>query len=156
MRIDQITGLGQDALDGPADLCTPRVGNDAKGAKLVAALLHGEECGRPPLCLGTGGEVGEFVFLGEVGVDNLFTPPGARFHLWQTVVALRTDDQIDHWLAAHDLRALGLRNTTGDTDLEVRLGLLQLLVAAQLRVNLFRRAFPDVARIKKDHIRFFG
>jgi hypothetical protein len=100
--------------------------------------------------------VGELVLFGEIGVERLFPPPQRLHHLRQAVIGLRPHDKVHHRLAAHDLFALGLRDTSRHADLEVGVRLPQGFEAAKLGIDLFRRLLADVAGVQEDHVRALG
>ena len=79
----------------------------------------------------------EFFFFGELGIDD-GASAGADLSekLWQTVITLWTDDEIDDWRASDNLTALRLGDTTGNSDDGVAAG------AAPLIANL-----PDTAKL---------
>ena len=70
------------------------------------------------------------------------------------MIALRTDDDIDHRRAANDLRALGLRDAAGDDDLHVAAAargvVLRFAQAAELGIDLLGRLLANVAGVQ-DH-----
>ena len=109
--------LGLDVGDGARELGAARVGHDAEGAELVAALLHGEERRRGAW---PGARSGSAANLSSSGkpVSTMLRAPGlgAGEQLAQPVIALRADDQVDDRRAAHDLGAFGLRHAAGDRD----------------------------------------
>ena len=72
------------------------------------------------------------------------------------MVALWPNNQINHWLAAHDFFTLGLCHTSSHTDFQIRVRNLKRLHAAQFGIHLFRSLFADVACVEQDHICVFG
>ncbi len=73
------------------------------------------------------------------------------------MVGLRTDDQVDHRGAAHDLLALGLGHAAGDGDLQGAAArgaaLLHLADAAQLGIDLLGGLLTDVAGVQHHQVR---
>ncbi len=152
----QIAGFFQHAGCRTADFGTAGIGHHTEGAELVAPFLHGEERRRGAFRLGAGFEVVELVFFREIRIERRFAPAQPFFHLRQTVIALRTDNQIDSGLAAHDLGPFGLSDTARHADLEVRVQRLERFQTPQFRIDLFGRLFTDVTGVKQDHVRVFG
>ena len=72
------------------------------------------------------------------------------------MIILRSDDEIDRRLPAHDVGALGLCDAAGDHDrcVETRGGplLLQFANLAEFGIDFFRGALPDVAGVEHDKV----
>ena len=72
------------------------------------------------------------------------------------VIALRTDDDIDHRRAADDLAAFGLRDAAGDRDVHApalaRGFVLDGAQPAEFRIDLLGSLFADVAGVEDDEI----
>ena len=121
--VGEAAGLGLHVGDGPRELGAARVGHDAEGAELVAALLHGQERRHAPW---RGARSGSGANLSSSGkpVSTMLrrVRPGAGDQIAQLVIALRADDQIDHRRAARDLGALGLGDAAGHRDDRVLAG----------------------------------
>ena len=153
---DEIARLGEDARGRTAGLGPARVGNDAEGAELVATLLHGQE-GRRRAAGGAvhraRGQVVELVLGRKVGVHRRRIAPR---HRRQAVIGLRAHDQIDERHPADDLVPFGLRHAARNPDLEVRAPGFERFQPAQVRIQLFRRLFPDVAGVQQHHVRVVG
>mmetsp|Transcript_23809 Transcript_23809/g.42930 ORF Transcript_23809/g.42930 Transcript_23809/m.42930 type:complete len:289 (+) Transcript_23809:4260-5126(+) len=152
----QITGLIQDAGRRTANFGAARIGNHAEGTELVTAFLHSQKRGWGAPRLGPAFQLFKLVFLGEVGVEGLLPGPGLGLHLGQAVIALRANHHIDGGLTAHDLFALGLRNTACDTDFQIGVACFELLETPEFRIDLFRRLFADMASVQQDHIGVVG
>ena len=90
--------LGDDLLDRPRHFGAARIGDDAEGAELVAAFLHGEESGNSARADGVTlrrCQHIELVFDRKLGVDDLFTALGACQQFGQAMIGLRADDEVD-------------------------------------------------------------
>jgi len=153
--LHQPARLGENARSGAAHLCAPCVGHHAEGAELVAALLHGQKRGRTAPGLRARLQFLELVLGGKIGVDDLLAARRPRHHVGQAVIGLRPDHEIDHRLARDDLLALGLRHAARHADLQIGVGHLQILVAAQLGIDLLGRLLADVAGVEQDHVGLF-
>ena len=151
----QIARLGQKPLRRTADFGPARIGDDAKGAELVAALLHGQKGGRPAQHPAVR-QVVELVLGREFGVDGAGTLPHGLQHRGQAVIALRADDQIDHRRAAQNLGTLGLGDTAGDGNLHAGFCLFQRLQPAQIGIDLFGGLLADVTGVEQHHVGVFG
>src|SRR5579871_1133781 len=113
----QMRHLGDDLFHRPGDFCAARVGYNAEGAELVAALLHGDKSrGAARADRGTAGrrQVIEFILEREFGIDGLAPAFGAGHQFGKPMIILRAKDQIDRWCAANDLLAFGLRDAASD------------------------------------------
>ena len=81
---------------------------------------------------------------------------GPRDHFGQTVIGLGTEHKIDRRLATHDLAALSLSHTAGNSDghLSARpgLGFLHPAQNAQLGIDLFGGLFADMAGVEHHQI----
>ena len=79
--------------------------------------------------------------------------------LGKTVVGLRTEHHVDDRRTAHDLRAFSLGNASGDPDDHVAAPgnplLLELANAAELRIDLLRSLFTDMAGVQDHHVGAF-
>jgi hypothetical protein len=153
----EVAYLIEDLFDRPRDLGAARVRNDAERAELVAAFLHGDEGRHPPRAGFRGArrrQERELVLHRELGLDR---PRLARQQLGEPVIALRTDHEIDHRRAAHDLLTLGLGDATRDCDRDVAPVRARLALhhaqAAELGIDLFGRLLADVAGVQDDEVR---
>ena len=99
----------------------------------------------------------EFVFRGKLGLDHALPPRHAQ--LRQAVIALRPDDEIDHWRAVDDLASFGLRHATRDHDHGVEAACFPPLFhrahPAKLGIDLLGRLLADMAGIKNDELGLF-
>ena len=148
----QLFRLRQDAGHRAREFGAARIGHDAKGAELVAALLHGQKGGGAGLHRAFGKLV-ELVLGGEFGVHRALAARHRGHHLGQAVVVLAAHDQIDQRHPAHDLLALGLRDTARDTDRQARFRLLEGAQPAQIGIDLFGGLFADVTGVEQHHVR---
>src|SRR6202020_423991 len=76
--------------------------------------------------------------------------------LWQAMIALRADDDVDRRLAAQDFRPLGLSDAARDNQHHrpafAPALFLQLAQLAKFGVDFLRGAFADVAGVENDEI----
>ena len=119
--IGEAFGLGDDFFDRPRQFGAARVGHNAEGAELVAALLHGDEAGDAALRVAARLGGGRCLNLSSIGnsvsIDFFgFAARCAPSIVGQPVIALRADHEIDSALAPDDLFALGLGNAARDRD----------------------------------------
>ncbi len=158
--------LRDDLFDRSRSLRAARVRNDAEGAELVAALLHGEEGGDRHRPVARSRAVGlrtigrtrrqkmhvpesgfrQVVELGigrKLGLDR---PLSAGEKLRQEVVALRPDHHVNRLRPLKNFRSLRLRDAAGDGDLHLAAmrprGLFQELAASPPRSRPSPRPFP--------------
>ena len=148
-----------DLMGGARDLCAARIGHHAECAELVAAFLHGDEgaeAARANFFRGGIGEMVEFVLNGKFRVHHPRAIARAAQEVRQAMVVLRAHHQIDGGLAAQDLGALRLGDTTGDRDLGVDAArgalLFQQANLAKLRKDLLGGMFADMAGVEHDEI----
>jgi hypothetical protein len=158
-------GLGQnfrladDAGGRAGGFRAARVGHDAEGAELVAALLNGEESrnsARAGALRPRRGDVVELVLDREFRVDDAAPRLSPPQQIGQAMVILRTDDEIDGFLPTQDFGAFGLRHAAGDRDARVAAGggalLFQLAQLAQFGEDLFGGALPNMAGVENNQI----
>ena len=90
-------------------------------------------------------------------VSTAFAPgAGAADEVWQPVIALRPDDEIDGLLAAQDLVALGLGDAARDRERQPPVGRalgLEFADLAELGIDLLGRPLADVAGVQHHEIR---
>ena len=149
--------LALDVGDAARILHAARVWHDAERTELVAAFLHGEErrhCAASALAA-----AGAANFSSSGNVVSTSERSSARVpgnELGQSMIALRSDDEIDGRRAAHDLGALGLRHAADDGDHRLVAGggalVLQVADAAEIGIDLLRRLLADVAGVENDEI----
>ena len=98
----------------------------------------------------------ELVLGGEVGGDDAWPKTRLAQKLRQTMIALRTDHNIDRGLAAQDFRPLGLGDATRDDQRRLpprpAALLLELAQLAELGIDFLRRPFADMAGVEDDEI----
>ena len=154
--LDQVAGLFEDAAGRAAYFGATGIGHHAERTEFVTALLHRQKGGGATRRLGSVAQGVEFVVGGKIGIKR--RAPGAHLglHLGQAVIALRPDHQIDQRLAAHDLFALGLRDTARHADFEIRVRGLEIAKAAQFGIDLFGGFFADVTGVEQDHVGVIG
>jgi len=152
--------LVDDLGQGTGDLRATGVGHHAEGAELVATFLHrqkGSDVARAACDLGRVRQMFELVLDRVVGVDNAFTAARAAKRVRQSMIGLRTDDDIDCRHPPGNLLTLGLGHTTGNPDHELpALGfarLLHIAQAAEGRIDLFGRLLADMAGVEENEIR---
>ncbi len=101
----------------------------------------------------------EFVFSREFRVDDLLARFRAREEIRQAMIILRTDDEIDHRRAPHDLLPFGLRNAARHRDPHLAAvggrGFLHFADAAELGIDLLGGLLADVAGIEDDEVGVF-
>ena len=152
---DDMSGFLDDRRGGPHALVTPRVGHDAEGAELIAALDDRH--------VGLGG-VGpardaqrERHVVERIDVD-LRTRAGARLcrlldEHWQALDVLRADDDVDGRRAGQKLPAFLLRDASRDRDDWTLAALDSLLTKlAETREEFFLGALPNAARVDDDDV----
>ena len=59
------------------------------------------------------GQFAELIETGQVKVDHAFTASDRCNHLWQIMIGLRADNNVDFGRSAANLAAFGLRNASG-------------------------------------------
>ena len=143
----QIARLSQNAINGTRYLCATRIRNHTKRTKFVTALLDRQKGRRCPFRFGPVFQLFKFILFREICVDGLFPSLRARLQFRQAMIALRTNNQIDCRLAAHDFFAFRLRNTSCNTNFQVRFVNFQCLHPTQFRINFFCCFFPNVTGI---------
>ncbi len=155
--VRQPLDLGEDFVGRSRRLHAARVRHDAEGAELVAAFLHRDEGGSAAAAdrgAVRRGEVIEFVVDRKLGIDRHAVARGARQQVGQTVIALRTYDEINRRCAADDFLAFGLRDAAGDSDHDApasrRRRVLDPADAAELGIDFLRRFFADVTGVEDD------
>ena len=92
-RVDDLARLAHHFVEPAAALGAARRGDDAVGAPVVAAALHGDP--RLDLVEPSGGEVLVVFFEVEARGDRLLAAPRAVHELRQGTIAVRTDDERD-------------------------------------------------------------
>ncbi len=100
-------------------------------------------------------KLGELLVPRKFRFDDAFTFVRDTLNqLGQTMIALRTDDEIDRWLPRRDLGPLGLRHAARNGDDRVlavpAARVLDVANAAQIRIDLLCCLLADVAGIE-DH-----
>ena len=154
--VGEAAGLGLHLGDGARELRAARVGHDAEGAELVAALLHGQERrhglgGRAP------GRRRELVLLGEAGLDDLAAfRSGAGNEVAQAVIALRPHDEVDDG-ARRRISAPSAWATQPATAMIVAWPALEprvlhLADAAEIGIHLLGSLLADVAGVEEDDV----
>jgi hypothetical protein len=161
--IDQAFDLADDLGDRPRHFAAARIGDDAEGAELVAAFLHGDESGyaaRARRGAARRGKVIELVLDRKLGIDHFLTALHARQQVRQAMIILRAEDQIDGGRAPNDLLALRLGDAAGDRDDELaavqRRAFLELPHAAELGIDLLGRLLADMAGVEHDQVGVLG
>src|ERR1700722_3880368 len=97
--------LVENVGEGSRSLGSAGVRHDAERAELVAALLHGHEGGDAAPTNGVrrrGRQSREFVLRRKFSVHDARTDARLAQELWQAVIALRADHDIDRRLPAQD------------------------------------------------------
>src|SRR5690348_16454402 len=150
--VGEMLRLGDDLRRRARDFGAARVGHDAEGAELVAALLHGQErrrAARAGRFARRRRKMIELVLGRKIRVHDVAMALRTSQQLGQAMIVLRAEDEIDERRAADDLLALGLGHTSGDRDHHAaafaRRAVLELADAAKLRIDLLRRLLADVA-----------
>ncbi len=160
--VDEAHGLGDDLGDGTRRFGAARIGHDAKRAELVAPFLHGDEsrnaAGANLRATGRGQDA-KFVLDGEIRVREPCAVFSLAQKLRQSVIALRTDDDIDGALALEHLFAFSLGDAAGDDDLHVAALRVQRAFGdrklAEFGIDFFRGLFADMACVQDDEIGVF-
>ena len=101
--------------------------------------------------------MGEFVLGGEVGGDDALAGRlGLRDEIGEAVIALRSDDDVDHRRPRHDLLPFRLRDAACDRDQSFPAlafaGFLGDVRAAELRIDLLGGLLPNMAGVQDDEI----
>ena len=144
--------LAEHLRERPADLLAPRVGYDAEGAVLAAALHDGDES-RGTVCSRLGQAV-EFLDLRKAHVDlRPARSPQSLDHLREPMQGLRTEHQIHVRSARGDALALLAGHTTAHADDHVRPQLLERAPFAEQREHLFLGLLPHGAGVDQQHVR---
>ena len=103
------------------------------------------------------GQKPELVLDGEFGLERAALALRPRQQLRQMMVALRTDDDIDHRGAADDFLAFRLRDAAGHRDVQrpavARGFILGDAQPPELRVDLLGGLFADVTGVEDHQIR---
>ena len=151
----QIAGLSHNAVSGAADFGPTGIGDDTKGAKLVAAFLHGQKRTGTTGHFRAGGQVVKLVVQREFSVQCPLALRHLIHHRRQTVITLRANDQIDQRHPAQNLGPLGLGHTAGDTDAQIRVCRFQRTQTANIGKHLFGGLFADMAGVDQHQIGLF-
>ena len=145
------------------DFRAARIGHHAEGAELVAAFLHGDECGnaaRADRIRLRGGEEAELVLDREFGLQRAAFALRARQQLRQMMIALRPDHDVHCRRAADDLRALGLRDAARDRDAHLAPVARRLVLGdpqpPEFGVDLFGGLLADMAGVEDHQVRILG
>ncbi len=168
--VRQSCGLRDDRRHRARYFRSASVGDDAEGAELVATLLHGEEGGGRGLCPGRAGGPPRLLaccpaaanFSATANSVSIAGRPGRtsaiiagrRWYDWgpTTISTLLA--------AAHDLRPFGLRHAAGDAEQHGAApgsgGLLQLIHATELGIDLLGGLLADVAGVEENEIGALG
>ena len=157
--IGETLRFGNDAHSRSRDFRAARIRHHAEGAEFVASFLDGDKR-RNAACADFAffrrGEMLELVFDRKFRVDDRAVV-GACDQVWQPVIVLRTNDEIDGFLAADDFLAFGLRDTTGDRDFHIAAFacslFLHLAQAAEFRINLLGGALANMTGVEDDEVR---
>ena len=154
--------FSDDLGNGARNLRTARIGHHTEATELVAAFLHGQKRGDAALAddvrLGRR-QMFELILDGKFGLHDARAIGGAHDQVRQSMIALRSEHQIDGGRAPRDFLALSLRDASGDRQQHRATAffarLLQLSNAADFRIDLFRRLFADMAGVEDDQIGLF-
>ena len=148
------------AATGRETFRAPRVGDDAEGAELVAALLdreEGRDAAAARLRRRRRRQAPELVLERKLRVDDAAPGGGAVQQLRQAVIALRPDHHVDDGGAADDLLPLGLgdaaRHHDGGAAAVPFAFALQRAHAAKLGIDLLGRFLADMAGVEDDEVR---
>ena len=162
-RGGKLFDLGGDAFNWPRRFGAPRIRHDTEGAEFIAAFLHRHK-GRDPAFADFAGS-----WRGR-GDRTCFRPEnrcrepraggfGAAQKLRQAMIALRSDNDINGFLAAENFFPFGLRDTARDDNFRRKpcpgAGGLELAQLAQFGEDLLGGALPDMARVQDDNIGLF-
>ena len=108
-------GLGHHIGNRPGELGAARVGHDAEGAKLVAALLNRQKS-RRARAAPFPGQVIEFALRGKIRFQNAAAMAyGTRHHLRQAVIGLRPENDVNLGRAPQNFGTLCLSDTASDS-----------------------------------------
>ena len=145
--------FGQHVVERSADFLPACEWHDAVGAEFRAPFHDRDESGR---VLGASRrQVVELLNLGERDVDlRLAARPAFGDQLGQAVQRLRTKHDVDIRRTLDDDCAFLAGDATTDADHDVRIGLLQVLHAAEVREHLFLRLFTHRTGVEQDHVGF--
>ncbi len=154
--VDRLPGLGEDGGDGTHPLVPSRVGNDAEGAELVAALDDGD-VGLEGVAAASDAERERDV-VKRVDFNRRASAGAAlgrlRHEHRQALDVLSADDDVDHTRTGEDRRPLLLRDAARDGDDRTSAGFDSLLPdLAEAREQLLLRPLPHAARVDDDDVR---
>lgn len=97
----------------------------------------------------------ELVLGGEVGLHRPDACIHPVEHLGQTVICLRSHNEVHGAGTRKDLVALRLRDTTRDAYAQIGIFRLKGAEPPELRIDLFRGLLADVTGIEQDEVRIF-
>jgi hypothetical protein len=153
--VGEIGDFGQDVVERPGDFLAARVGHDAEGAVLAAAL-HDRQERRSSLDLGRG-QLVELLDRRKRDVDlRLPRGPARPDERGQAVQRLGAEDDIDIRGAADDSGAFLARDAAADADDQVRPLVLEPANPSEIVEHALLRLFAHRAGVEQDDVGVLG
>ena len=152
--VGQVGHFDQHVVERARDFFAARVGHDAEAAVFATAFHDRDEC--RGAFDARRRHVVELFDLGKADVDlRAAFVAAALDEVGQAVQGLRSEHHVDIRRALDDGLAFLAGDTAAHADDEVRIGLLQVLHAAQIRKHLFLRLFAHGTGVEQDDVRLF-